>query len=126
MNPQIPRRRFYIGSAAIFWFVVALLIWGALFYLRKDNALSVASYFSAPALIAALLAVLIRNLSYNGVLAWLITPPVFLFGSYLAIYTHSPFRRGPARAWRKVTRVRITDAGRRATVNDRTDHEFKR
>jgi Sec-independent protein secretion pathway component TatC len=85
------RRRFYIGSAAIFWFFVAVVIWGTLFYvvslpLEKDNALSVASHFSAPAIIAALLAVLIRNLSYSGVLSWLITPPVFVFGSYIMLH----------------------------------------
>jgi hypothetical protein len=84
------RRRFYIGSAAIFWFVVALLIWGTLFYLsllfRKDGDWFLASYSSAPALLAALLAVLIRNLSYNGVLAWLITPPVWVFVSYIMLH----------------------------------------
>jgi hypothetical protein len=100
MNPQIPRRRFYIGSAAIFWFLVALLIWGTFFFnLRSvfknddmwwQSAWFFASYFSAPALLAALLAVLIRNLSYNGVpppwlLAWLITPPVWVFVSYIMV-----------------------------------------
>jgi len=83
-------RRFYIGSAAIFWFVVALLTWGTLLYLTltlgKDGAWFVASNFSAPAFLAALLAVLIRNLGDNGVLAWLITPLVFAFGSYIALH----------------------------------------
>ena len=80
-------RRFCVGSAAIFWFVVAPLIWGALFYLsltfKKDGDWFLASYFSAPALFAALLAVLIRNLSYNDIPAWLITPPAFVFVSYI-------------------------------------------
>jgi hypothetical protein len=90
------RRRFHIGSAAIFWFFAAVVIWGTLFYvvslpLEKDNALSVASHFSAPAFIAALLAVLIRNLSDNAGVppwlpAWLITPPVFVFASYIMLH----------------------------------------
>ena len=87
-QPHSPRR-FYIGSAAIFWFVVALLIWGTLFYLsvslKIDGDWFLASYSSAPALLAALLAVLIRNLSDNGIPAWLITPPVFVFVSYIML-----------------------------------------
>jgi hypothetical protein len=93
------RRRFYIGSAAIFWFFAALLIWVTLFYnlspqLKKDGmwwgAWFIASYFSAPALLAALLAVLIRNLSANAAVppwlpAWLITPPVFVFVGYIML-----------------------------------------
>ena len=90
MSSQIPQRRFYIGSAAIFWFFAALLIWGTLFHflslpLGKDSAWTIASYLSAPALLAAVLAVLIRNLSYNGVLAWLITPPVFVFAGCIML-----------------------------------------
>jgi hypothetical protein len=89
------RRRFYIGSAAIFWFVLALLIWGILFfnlYLRLQFSDDMwwgtwffPSYFSAPAVLAALLAVLIRNLSANAVAAWLITPPVFVLIGYLML-----------------------------------------
>jgi len=50
-----------------------------------------ASYLSAPALLTALLAVLIRNLSDNTSVppwlpAWLITPPVFVFGSYIMLH----------------------------------------
>ena len=96
MNSQIPQRRFYIGSAAIFWFVVALLVWGIFFFnlravFKNDDmwwqsAWFSALYFSAPALLAALLAVLIRNLSYNAVLAWLITPPVWVFVSYIMLH----------------------------------------
>jgi hypothetical protein len=87
---QSPSRgRFYIGSAAISWFVVALLIWGTLFYLslkfKTDGDWFLASYYSAPALLAALLAVLIRNLNDNGIPAWLITPPVFVFVSYIML-----------------------------------------
>jgi lysylphosphatidylglycerol synthetase-like protein (DUF2156 family) len=95
MNSQIPRRRFYIGSAAIFWFVVAVVMWGIFFFKLRSvfknddmwwqSAWFFASYFSAPALLAALLAVLIRNLSGYGVLAWLITPPVWVFVSYIIV-----------------------------------------
>jgi hypothetical protein len=52
---------------------------------KKDGDWFLASYDSAPALLAALLAVLIRNLSDNGIPAWLITPPVFVFVSYIML-----------------------------------------
>ena len=92
MNPQIPRRRFYIGSAGIFWFLAALLLWGLFFIVFRHEikggirgAWFLASYISAPALLMALLAVLIRNLSANGVPAWLITPPVFVLVGYIML-----------------------------------------
>jgi len=92
MNPQIPQRRFYIGSAAIFWLLVALFTWGILFYqLRpefKDDirgAWFFASYFSAPAVFVALLAVVIRNMTRSAVPAWLITPPAFVLVGYLML-----------------------------------------
>ena len=50
-----------------------------------DTLLQFLSYFSAPAVLAALLAVLIRNLSANAVAAWLITPPVFVLIGYLML-----------------------------------------
>jgi hypothetical protein len=95
MNTQIPRRRFYVGSAAIFWFVVALLIWGTLFFnfkLRPQftddmwwGTWFFPSYFSAPALLTAPLAVLIRNVTRSNVPAWLMTPPVFVIVGYFML-----------------------------------------
>src|SRR5262245_39337452 len=87
------RQRFYIGSAAIFWFVVALLIWLRLFFkppiFKNDDVWwagwSLASYASAPAFFMALLAIFIRNQSTNAVPAWLITPPVFVFIIYMQL-----------------------------------------
>jgi hypothetical protein len=64
---------------------MALLIWGILFSkLRpefKDDirgAWFLASYFTVPAVFAALLAVFIRNKTNSAVAAWLITPPAFV------------------------------------------------
>jgi hypothetical protein len=37
MNSQIPRRRFYIGSAAGFWLFAALLIWGMFFIVLRHE-----------------------------------------------------------------------------------------
>jgi hypothetical protein len=92
MNPQVPRRRFYIGSAAGFWFFVALSIWLLFLIVFRYEIKGgirgkwfLASYISSPALLTALLAVLIRNLSANGVPAWLITPPVFVFVGYIML-----------------------------------------
>ena len=87
------RHRFYIGSAAIFWFVVALGIWLRLFFkppiFKNDDVWwagwSLASYASVPAFVMALLAVFIRNQSKTNVPAWLITPPVFLFIIYMQL-----------------------------------------
>jgi hypothetical protein len=86
------RRRFYIGSAAGFWFFVAVVIWGMFFIVLRHEikgdtwgAWFLASYISAPALLTALLAVLIRNMTRSNVPAWLITPPVFVLVGYIML-----------------------------------------
>jgi hypothetical protein len=86
------RPRFYIGSAAVFWFVVAgalLLRTTRFFYLdlpyKPDYGWLQASYVSVPALLAALLAIYIRNVSDHDLPPWIITPPVFVFVSYFMI-----------------------------------------
>ena len=86
------RHRVYIGSAAGFWFFAALFIW-AMFFIIGHHEIKgdtgggwfLASYFSAPSLLTALLAVLIRNMTRSDVPAWLITPPVFVFVSYIML-----------------------------------------
>jgi hypothetical protein len=110
MNPQIPRRRFYIGTAAIFWFLVALLI-GSYFFTSLRGAFPahvdeasrwfVALYFSAPAVVAALLAVVIRNMTrFDGpawrsaIPAWLLAPPVFVLVGYVMLAWISQFMFG--------------------------------
>ena len=91
-QPPSPHR-FYIGSAAIFWFFAAVLIWARIFFtpapFKNDamswDALFRASQFSAPVFAMALLAIFIRNLSKTNIPAWLITPPVFVLIIYMMI-----------------------------------------
>jgi hypothetical protein len=81
--------RLRIGSAAIFWAILALVIWiGWYFVLRQDRdevRLFFAWYFARPALLMVPLALLVRNLSSTNVYAWLVTVPVFLLVGYLFI-----------------------------------------
>jgi hypothetical protein len=102
MSGTIPRRRFYVGSAAIFWFAVALLIW-SFFFSSLSGAFpvdvdvasrwAVALYFSAPAVVA----VVIRNLTAVGdswrcaVLAWLVALLVFVLVGFVMVASISPF-----------------------------------
>jgi hypothetical protein len=105
MNPQIARRKFYIGGAAIFWFVVALLIWSSFFF-SQGGAFPGAIrgrwffslYFSSPAVVVALLAVLIRNMTPRfdpaWLPAWLATPLVFVAVGYVMLAWISQFMLG--------------------------------
>jgi hypothetical protein len=87
------RHRFYIGSAAIFWFFVALVMWARLFFTPAPftnddmswDAWFRAWQFSAPAFVMVLLAIFIRNQSDTNIPPWLITPPVFVFIIYMMI-----------------------------------------
>jgi hypothetical protein len=110
MDPQIPQRRFYIGSAAIFWFLVALVIGSYLFTSLRGafpvdvdvaSRWSVALYFSAPAIVAGLLAVLVRNVTrFDGLewrsalLAWLIAPLAFAAVGFAMVAFFAPFAVG--------------------------------
>jgi hypothetical protein len=109
MSGTIPRRRFYVGSAAIFWFAVALLIWSFFFSSLRGafpgdvdvaSRWAVALYFSAPAVVAALVAVVIRNLTAVddswrcAVLAWLVALLVFVLVGFVMVASISPFAVG--------------------------------
>lgn len=80
-----------IGSAAIFWAILALVIavgwYFALRHERSEVRWFIAWYFAKPALYMVPLAILLRNIYDTNAYAWLVTVPAFLLVAYGFIVT---------------------------------------
>ena len=78
--------RLRIGSAAMFWTILALVLGIGWYLALRQESREVrwffAWHFAQPALYMVPLAILLRNLYGTNVHAWFVTVPAFLFVAY--------------------------------------------